>query len=139
MLAEAPVHRKRHDWSPKFHVYKFVIEIAWKLAVWISAWNLVPHCPQFLGHHFAHLIDFVHLKIPATVPTPGQVICLSWLFAAVFAAVLELFMLIIAQTGFAFPGLSFFARVSRTMVSSDKEVKLLKRTKDNKVASSLQW
>lgn len=103
---EAPTHRKRHPWSARFHLYKFIIQIVWKLALMMATCILMPDI----------WTSFKLKSSLATNITPEIVIRGVWAVGAAAAGVLEFVMLIIAQFGLAFPGLSFFADASRTIM-----------------------
>lgn len=105
---EAPCHRKRHAWSPKFHLYKFLVQIMWKVLVAAGLWMVDPEA-------FSQFRKQNTLTEEHHVLTPQMVIVGSWIVGMVVSVVLEFVMLVVAQCGLAYPGLSFFAEVSRTV------------------------
>lgn len=133
---EAPTHRKRSSWSPKFHLYKFSVNILWKLAMLaafskyvpqsdeaLSVWNdigekaarstnMISHGLQNGKHIITHGFDFNEAFDQLQ---PRHVIVMAWVCGTSVAAVLELSMLIVAQCGLAYPGMSFSADVKDWM------------------------
>lgn len=110
---EAPTHRRRHGWSPKFHIYKFFIQIVWKLAVIAGTFLCFPVAWSQFQRHYAMVTE------SHTAP-PEVVVVGAWILGATMSAFLEFIMLVVAQLGFAYPGLSLFAEENRTAICRDE-------------------
>jgi hypothetical protein len=106
VLGEAPIHRKRHSWSPHFHVYKFFVQICWKLMVAMGTWWFVPAIQPHLEREY-RLATSGHIA-------PQHVVIGAWFVGSIVSVVLEFIMLVTAQLGLAFLGLSFYVEASRT-------------------------
>jgi len=113
--AEAPVMRKRHPWSPWFHLYRFILRIVWKVAVWMICLTVIPDAYGY----YQRRLTLGSFGEGITI-TPTQAIIMAWFLAAVVTSTCDLFMLIAAQTGYAYPGMSFFAPCSRVTISAGK-------------------